>query len=302
MKKQDEILKVLSKALRFRLEEGQFKLEELEEIRLRVGKPVYLKKRGTEQMLPHYITAVEIKEILNYMSQYSLYAYEEELRKGFLTIEGGHRIGVAGKVLLENDRVKNFQHISSLNIRIAHEVKGCADPILPFLAKDEQLCHTLLISPPGGGKTTLLRDVIRQVSDGCRYIRGCTVAVVDERSEIGGCCQGVPQNDLGKRTDLLDGCLKEEGMLMLVRSMAPDVLAVDEIGSAADVKAVEYAMQCGCKMLATIHGTSFRELSKKPHVRTLVEEERFERYVVLKHHHLPGVMEGVYDSRGVRCC
>ena len=263
---------------------------------------------GKERVLPaaqkqkHIVTKAEIKETLEYSSHYSLYAYEHEIRQGFLTVEGGHRVGVAGKAILEQEKVKSMQYISSVNIRMSHEIPGCADGLLPMITKNREVCHTLIISPPCGGKTTLLRDLIRQISDGNSYVKGCTVGVVDERSEIGGCYLGVAQNHLGSRTDILDCCPKAEGMIMLIRSMAPRVLAVDEIGAQEELRAVEYAMQCGCKLIASVHGNSMEEIAAKPGLSELVKRRRFERYVVLQNQRHPGEIKEIYDERGSLLC
>ena len=161
--------------------------------------------------------------------------------------------------------------------------------------------HTLLISPPRGGKTTLLRDLIRQISDGNKWVKGCTVGVVDERSEIAGCYHGIPQNNMGMRTDVLDGCPKAEGMLMLVRSMSPQVIAVDEIGTAEDVQSIKYAMHCGCRMIATVHGETLEEIQRKPIFEQLIKEHYFERYVVLRNGRHIGEISGIYDAEGNKC-
>ncbi len=275
---------------------------------MRVGKPLGIIYDNEEWLLPsgqaqaHLVTKDEIRETMEYVSHYSLYAYEQEMRQGFITIEGGHRVGVMGKAILEGDKVKNLQYISSVNIRMAHEVLGCADKVLPFLTKNRQICHTLVISPPRCGKTTLIRDLIRQISDGNTYIKGCTVGVVDERSEIGGCYLGIAQNQLGMRTDILDGCPKAEGMIMLIRSMAPQVIAVDEIGAPEDIHAIEYAMQCGCKMIASVHGMSMDEAKDKPVLGKLIKERRFERYIILGNEKKPGEIREVYDERGSLLC
>ena len=155
-----------------------------------------------------------------------------------------------------------------------------------------------IVGPSGCGKTTLLRDLIRQISDGNQWVQGTTVGVVDERSELGGAYLGVPQNQLGIRTDILDCCPKSKGMMMLVRSMSPQVMAVDEIGSAEDVHALEYAMHCGCKMIATVHGETLEEIQRKPLFEQLVNEQCFERYVVLQNKTHVGEIAGIYDAYG----
>ena len=294
----EKIKKVLGSTINNILQENHIPFSKLQEIRLRIGKPLIIVSDNIEFVLHKIIEKEELMEILEYVSNYSLYAFENELKQGFITIEGGHRVGMTGQVLIEDGEVKNIKHISSMNIRISHEILNCADIIFPYITEDKQICNTLIISPPRCGKTTMLRDLIRQVSDGNRWVRGCTVGVVDERSELGGCYLGVPQNQLGIRTDILDCCPKSKGMLMLVRSMAPQVIAVDEIGSAEDRHSLEYAMHCGCKMMATIHGASMEEIRKKPFIDELVKRHKFERYVVLGNTHHIGEIEGVYDNRG----
>ena len=302
-----QILNILARDIRHLLAQEDRELNGLQEIRLRTGQPLRILKENRERVLPeekkpHIVTKEEMRETMEYISHYSLYAYENELRQGFLTIEGGHRVGVAGKVIMEREKVKNIQYISSINIRVSHEVIGCADKILPYITKNRQVCHTLIISPPSCGKTTLIRDLIRQISDGNEYVKGCSVGVVDERSELGGCYLGIAQNHLGTRTDILDCCPKADGMIMLIRSMAPQVIAVDEIGTAEDIHAVEYAMQCGCKMIASVHGLDMDEATKKPVLGELIRRRMFERYVVLGNGEKPGEIRGIYDGRGSVLC
>jgi stage III sporulation protein AA len=303
-----QILQVLAKSVRGMLEQEELDFKKLQEIRMRMGKPLILVYDNQERILPsktqetYLISKEEIQETLEYVSRYSLYAYEHEMKQGFITIEGGHRVGVMGKAILDGEKVKNLQYISSVNIRMSHEVIGCADRIFPYITKDNQVLHTLVISPPRCGKTTLIRDLVRQISDGNSYVKGCTVGVVDERSEIGGCYMGIPQNELGIRTDVLDCCPKAEGMMMLIRSMAPDVIAVDEIGTTEDIHAIEYAMQCGCKMIASVHGLTISEAQNKPILGRLIKERRFDRYVVLGNDKTPGEIRAIYDERGSLLC
>lgn len=245
-----------------------------------------------------------MRKTVESFSSHSLYAYEEELRQGFFTIQGGHRIGVTGKVVLEQGMIKTMKYLSFLNVRIAHEIRGCADGILPYLYEENgskinrEIFHTLLISPPRCGKTTLLRDLIRQISNGNEAHHGMTISVVDERSEIGACYHGIPQNDLGIRTDVLDDCPKHLGMMMLIRTMSPQVVAVDEIGSREDLEAMEYVMNCGCKLLATVHGSSLEEIRRKPVLDRMVEEAWFDRYVILDRNGTPGHVAVVLDGQG----
>ena len=296
--KYNQIMNILPNEVKNVIDKENIDFAYLQEIRLRAGYPIILFYKNQEQILPLNGTERIIRETLDYVSNYSLYAYENELRQGFITIEGGHRIGMAGHVIIEDRRIKNLKQISSLNVRISHEILNCADKLFPYITHNKQMYHTLIISPPRCGKTTLLRDLIRQISDGNKWVKGCTVGVVDERSELAGCYHGMPQNQMGMRTDVLDACPKAEGMLMLVRSMSPQVIAVDEIGAQEEVQAIKYAMHCGCRMIATVHGETLEEIQRKPLFEQLIQEQCFDRYVVLKNERRVGEIAGIYDMHG----
>ena len=238
---------------------------------------------------------------MEYISNFSFYAFEDEIRQGFITISGGHRIGINGKVILDNEKIRSMKYISFINVRLSHQVEGCANKVMPYLYNDQGDCfHTLIISPPRCGKTTLLRDVIRQLSNGSSSYPGLMIGVVDERSEIGASYMGVPQNNLGVRTDVLDCCPKAKGMMMLIRSMSPRVIAVDEVGSDEDIKAIKYVMNCGSKLIATVHGNSIEDIKNKPILDELVNKKLFERYILLNNKTEIGHLEGIYDKEGVR--
>ncbi len=281
------------------------KEEKLREIRLRTGRGLILEtaegetlldgsgRRVTSETEAYRVTPEDVKTALELLTGYSVYAFEEELRQGYFTVEGGHRIGVAGRAVTENGRVQRLGAISFLNVRVAHECKGCSETLFRRLYGDGRYYHTLLFAPAGCGKTTFLRDLIRLLSNA-----GLRVCVADERSELAACHYGIPQHDLGLRTDVMDGCPKAEAMGMLLRSMTPQILAADEIGMEADVFAIRAAAGSGCKVVASAHGGSFEELIRNPVLRTLWEERRFERYVCLeKKEGRFGVRE-IYDEEG----
>lgn len=314
MNTKDELLKILSLKLRTVFGKLSIDFDQLQEIRLRINAPLLIIYSNQESFVTEeaklvkqpakaiIITKNEIRETMEYISNYSLYAFEEEIRQGFITISGGHRIGIAGKIIVEDDSIKGMKHISFINVRLAHQVKGCADAVLPYLINQEGkgIYHTLIISPPRCGKTTLLRDIIRQLSDGNELLPGMSIGVVDERSEIGACYMGTPQNEVGIRTDILDCCPKAKGMLMLIRSMSPQVIAVDELGSKEELEAIDYVIGCGCKLIATIHGSSLEDIRSKPVLGELMEKRLFERYILLNNKKGIGHLEEIYDAQWKR--
>ena len=281
------------------------KEESLREIRFRPGRGLILETSTGEVLLDgsgrtvafegeaYRVTEADVKNALELLTGYSVYAFEEEMRQGYFTVEGGHRIGVAGRAVVEGGRVQRLSYISFLNFRVAHECKGCSEALFRRLYGNGQYYHTLLFAPAGGGKTTFLRDLIRMLSNA-----GERVGVADERSELAACRYGIPQHDLGMRTDVMDGCPKAEAMVMLLRSMTPRILAADEIGMEEDVYAIRAAAGSGCKVVASAHGGSFEELIRNPVLRTLWEERRFERYVCLEKRGNSFGVKAIYDEDG----
>ncbi|WP_207634167.1 stage III sporulation protein AA [Halalkalibacter urbisdiaboli] len=301
-----EVLPVLPDRIQYLLRELPSPVSEgIEEIRLRVGRPLEVIAAGKPHYPQHadgyYVVKPEDGQfILNQLSQYSLYAFEEELRRGFITIQGGHRVGLAGKVVLDKGQVKTLRDISSYNIRIARQTIGVAEKILSQLYEGRWF-NTLFVGPPQSGKTTLLRDVARVISEGVpkRGISPLKVGIVDERSEIAASIKGVPQHQLGKRVDVLDGCPKAEGMMMLIRSMSPDVLVVDEIGREEDCLAVQEAIHAGVIVVTTAHGYSFEDITNRPALRSLFEMHAFERCVELTRSGRPGVVKRIRHLKNV---
>lgn len=281
-------------------------LAHIEEIRIRINQPIevvigqhsfFLRADGKLDQEPDGFVATleDGQKIINLISRHSLYALEEELKKGYITIPGGHRVGIAGKVVTDGRKVELIKHIRFFNFRIARPVYGAAEKVLPYLLQNSLPLNTLIISPPRCGKTTLLRDLIRLYSTGGKFA-GLRVGVVDERSEIAGSIDGLPQYDLGPRTDVLDGCPKAEGVMMLVRSMSPHIVACDEIGGEEDALAILEALHAGVKVLATAHGTDLRDISSRPGLKPLFANKVMERFVILSHRQGTGTVEQILDG------
>ncbi len=234
----------------------------LEEIRVRAGKQVeYIFADHICRGI--YIGRNDIEEMINYLSDYSFHAISQQLLAGFFTVEGGHRVGIAGQTGCGQKGITSVTDIASLNIRIARQIKGVAMPFMRHIRDGDSIYNTFIVSKPGDGKTTLLRDCIRILSDGGDGKRRLKVAVVDERSEIGACFHGVAQNDLGASSDVMDNCPKAYGMRMLLRSMSPDVIAVDELGGEDDLCAVNQIINCGIHILGTLHGRDMDDIDMK---------------------------------------
>lgn len=249
-----------------------------EEVRLRAGQPLMVQFSSGERSFPlHPVTTGELLTTLETATQASYHAVLESLKNGFFTLPGGHRLGVCGSAVVREGEVMNIKNPSSLCLRLAHETRGAAEGIWQAFAERE-FPSTLILSPPGVGKTTFLRDLVRLLSDRGRQ----RVSLVDERCEVAALYRGEPQLDVGCRTDVLEGCPKAKGILMLLRSMAPQVLALDEVTGAEDLEAMRLAAHCGVKLLATAHAAGPEDLERRPLYRRLVRENIFTDVVVLE--------------------
>lgn len=266
--------------------------KQLEEIRVRIHGDIRVISKNQEMVVSlknhAQITREDLEMILNNLLDYSYYAYEEELAKGYITIEGGHRIGVCGKAVVDKGKVSLIKEISSLNIRRSREITGVAERVIPHvLDKENKLCNTLIISPPKCGKTTLLRDLAR-----CLSYKGIRIGICDERSEIAGTFQGIPSYDVGPRTDVLDGCPKAEGMIMLIRAMSPDAVITDEMGKEEDIDAIETAVCAGVRVLTTIHGKDYDDVLAS-RIGSLVKKRIFTRLIFLSNDPKTGTIREV---------
>ncbi|MBA4544528.1 stage III sporulation protein AA [Thermoactinomyces daqus] len=302
------VLRILPLALRELIQSlPRTILESLEEIRIRQDRPLEIITSEQSWFVNHLAQLThaprgsflpgkeDCLKILNLISNHSLYAMDEELRKGFVTIEGGHRVGLVGRVVMEQGKVKLLRDVTGFNVRIARQIKGVGESLIPFVFPHGRAENVLIVSPPQCGKTTLIRDLARLASLGGDHHRSHKVGIVDERSEIAGSVGGVPQHDLGPRTDVLDACPKAEGMMMMIRSMSPDILVVDEIGSKEDSQAVHEAVYAGIRLFVTIHGQSVDEIRRRPILSELMEEEVFSRVIVLSRSKGPGTVEAIYN-------
>lgn len=273
------------------------RLDNVEEIRLRKGRPImlyggfspkYITEKGISEKSSYGMIAVndeDINEALELICESSLYAVEDRIKNGYVTVDGGHRIGLCGSAVLKDGKIFTIKDISGLNYRISREIYGAGDPVINSIMRDDKVCNTLILSPPGCGKTTLLRDIIRQIS-----YRGIRVSVADERNEISALHKGICGFDLGNSCDVLEGASKEEAMTILLRSMGPEVIATDEIGTAADVAVIKKAMLSGVSVISTIHSDNRQELMKKN--KELLN--CFECFITLSRKNGAGTIEEVY--------
>ncbi len=242
MKTMDAVNRYLTQGLKEEI--SLYSLEGLNEIRIRADKPVILRYAAGEEILKTILGKEEIEGVISKMSEYSPYAFREEIRRGFITLKGGFRVGICGRAVADRGGVRAIKDCTSLNIRIPSNVKGCGDRLMEIYGGGFK--NTLIISPPGCGKTTLLRDTIRLLSE-----RGLNIGVCDERGELN--CFG----DLGIRADVLEGFSKPEAVEILIRGLSPDIIAADELGGETDRQAVLRASYMGVGIISTLHGEDY---------------------------------------------
>lgn len=287
---------------------GNELLHSASEIRLRTGLPLLviggLRKekyflaasgRIVSAQSAYLPTKDEVNRIFASICRSSVYAYKEDIRNGFITLRGGHRVGIAGKMLPDG----SVYDVSSLNLRIARQVKGCASELMRHIIKNQdEIYSTLIISPPACGKTTIIRDIARILGSGSKtpYFKGANVGIIDERSEIAACYNGTPANDVGMMTDVYDACPKEKGILMMIRSMAPEIIITDEIGGPGDAAAVESAMNAGVKIIATAHGSRLSDLKVRREIAAMISAGVFEKYITLRAGSGPAVIQEVTEA------
>ncbi len=309
------VLNYLNKNTKHMLEAIPYdKKSRVEEIRLRISCPLSIYLDGgdvfvsadgglTENSEQAYIvTSQDISSTFNLVTNHSVYAFSEDIRKGYITISGGHRVGIGGSTIYGSRGIEVINSISSLNFRIARQKKGISNKIIPYLLDGNGYPYnTLIISPPQCGKTTLLRDIVRNLSNGTdsKY-RGFKVSLIDERSEIAGVYQGKPQMDVGIRTDILDGCLKSDGIMMVIRAMSPDLIAVDEIGSPEDIKAIYEALRAGIRLVATIHGDGLEDIRHRLNLANLIKERVFQRFIILDRSRGVGTIREILEGTDFR--
>lgn len=266
-------------------EETLDKLDSLEEIRLRVQRPIILKFNDGDKIIKHTLTTEEILSCLQMVCENSIYTYQNQISEGFITIKGGHRVGISGSCVVDNGKVININYIYSLNFRIARQIIGSSNKLLKHVLDTQanSVFNTLIVAPPGAGKTTVLRDLVRQISSGIKEqkFKALNVGVVDERGEIAALYKGAPQNDIGVKVDVIENVHKSIGMRMLIRSMAPNVIVADEIGNKDDIEAINYALCSGCRGIFTAHGESIEDVMLNPVLKNCLNSHMFNKLIFL---------------------
>ena len=293
--KYEEVYKMLPDAIKNNVKEFLV-LEEVQEIRIKIGKPIIIVLSFQEKILDYIATKDDLRYMISKISNYSLYAFEEEIKQGYITLKGGHRVGLAGECVISKGEVRTIKNISSLNIRICKEIVGASNKVMRLITENNRVYNTLIVSPPKCGKTTILRDISRNLSNGMYQInlKGKKVTIVDERSEIAACYNGIPQMNVGIRTDVLDNCLKKSGMIMAIRSLSPEVLICDEIGTDSDLEALNMAFNSGVNIIVTVHGYDIDDIYNRRIFKELIDNCILERVILLSNKKGVGTIEKIY--------
>lgn len=282
-------------------------LSGLEEIRLRAHQPLLLKIGDEDVSMDntgkitrdinkgYLVTDEDIYRTIASISDNSLYAFTEDIKRGFITVPGGNRVGLAGQIVMQGNDIKTIKDFSSICFRVAREIEGCARPLIPYVYSPsaDTVLNTLIISPPRCGKTTILRDLARIISVGEGGLPPQNVVIVDERSELAGSYRGIPQLNVGPRTDVLDACPKAQGMVIAVRSLSPRVIITDEIGRQEDVAAIQECVNAGVAVITSIHAGNLDEVKKRPVIKDLLNLGAFKIGVVLSRNLGPGTLEEI---------
>lgn len=280
------------------------------EIRLRINSPVEIKCTTGDYFLDlnkksksnidgfYLIKKSDIEETIAKLTLNSIHAFEKEMQSGYITIEGGHRVGLGGDCIYDKDKFNGFKNITSLNIRIAREFKGCSEKYLKYLIQaNDRIYNTLIVGPPLSGKTTLVRDITCYISDGVKmpYFQGCDVTLIDERGELSAIYNGTPQMYVGRRTDILAYCMKKDGFTMSIRALSPRVIISDELGSKDDFEIIQYALKSGVNVITTAHGFDMEDIKKNLYLKSIIENNFFERIVILNSSKSPTTIKQIYD-------
>jgi len=250
--------------------------EETVEVRLRAGQRMEIRTPGESRLAGAPLSAAQVRSAVDEMAQHSLYAWEEELKQGFFTMENGCRVGVGGRFVTKGGRIEGITHISSASVRMARQVKGAAGGLRNALCREGQPASALILSPPGRGKTTLLREIARCFSAGEQGFPACRVGLADERCELAACHAGVPSLDVGPRTDVYEACPKHLAIPLMVRALGCDLIVTDELGQAQDAQCVLEALRCGVRVIASAHARTLEEAMRRPSLRELMQAHAFE--------------------------
>lgn len=273
----------------------RFSLSQVYEIRLRANAPIVVCVDGRNfPLLTVSVNCNDLENIIHKAAEYAIYAVLDQMVKGFITIRGGIRIGIAGELVMQNNKVSAVKNFSSLCIRVPHEIKNCAQLVLPYVFTAQRPVSTLIIAPPGAGKTTLLRDLARQIG---QQFPCLNTLILDERGELAACYLGERQLDVGQNVDVITGGTKAYGFENGIRSLRPDVVITDEIATVEDVAMLHRAVRSGVIVFASVHAANIDDVMTKPDIGQLLTQQVFERFIVLQGDGQVGRVSGIFDRR-----